>query len=92
MFEIKHKSGYAALGEAVVVQAAYDYYNALELRYKTPGSLGSYYRVKTLEDFFKSDWCYLLSPIEPDFIISYCHKRIREKYEKVGRTIELQGV
>ena len=28
MFEIKHKSGYAALGEAVVVQAAYDYYNA----------------------------------------------------------------
>ena len=51
MSEIKHNSGYVALGNAIVTQAAYDYYNALELRYKTPGSLAGYYRVMNLENF-----------------------------------------
>lgn len=88
MPEIKHNSGYAALGNAIVAQAAYDYYNALELRYKTPGSLGSYYRVKNLENFLKSDWCYFVSSIDPDYIISHCRHRIREKYRKDNDNVQ----
>lgn len=91
MSEIKHNSGYVALGNAIVAQAAYDYYNALELRYKTPGSLAGYYRVMNLENFLRSEWCCFISSIDSEYIISYCRKKVKQKYE-LRRNDDVQSI
>ena len=69
-------TGYERLANAIVIQAAEDYRDALADRKKDP--IQSAKDIKELESFFRSGWFRLLTEADPDYLI----KKHREEVGK----------
>lgn len=68
--------GYENLAIAIVVQAYDDYKKALRRKDRR--------EIKSIETFFYSDFCYLLTSIEPSYLINNAKREVRKKkWQKV---------
>ena len=68
-------TGWQALANAIVEQAARDYVSAVRLLKKDPESRIGMREAQDLEAFFHSAWYGILTDMDPDYLIS----RLREK-------------
>lgn len=59
---------YEGLANGIILQAAEDYRRALINKSK--------YKIESLERFFRSDWCLLLSSVNTEYIIEQIRKEI----------------
>lgn len=88
------ESPYAELAAEIVGQAIKDYIKILRKLWK-PGTGRETKRKLMLEkadieDFFYSHWCYALSDIDPDKLLSQCRIRAKElEREAIERKNEL---
>ena len=70
-------TGYQALANAIITQAADDYRaSALLLKLDPNDSVGSG-RLREIEKFFLSDWCKALTELDPAFILDRLRKENR---------------
>ena len=67
-------SGYQALANAIVEQAAKDYRAALKALRRHPDSKTSMEKAMELEQFFHSGWYSILTDVDPDYLISKLRK------------------
>ena len=66
--------GYEMLAVAIVVQAYDDYKNALKRKDRK--------EIKSIETFFYSDFYYILTSIEPSYLINNAKREVRKKNGK----------
>ena len=66
-------TGYQALANAIVIQAAKDYKSALRTLRNHPESRVTLSEALSLEKFFRSGWCSMLTDIDGEYLI----KRLR---------------
>ena len=66
--------GYEMLAVAIVAQAYDDYKKALKRKDRR--------EIKSIERFFYSDFCYLLTSIEPSYLINNAKREVRKKNGK----------
>ena len=71
---------YRNLGNAIIVQAANDYRNALDG--KSYCAKPPEWVIKETEKFFHSSWYKMLTKIDGDFIIEQLHREHNEKIRK----------
>ena len=64
-----------ALANAIIVQAAKDYRQALLKHQKEPDSVSAGIRIEEAERFFRSDWYRLLTTVDGEMLI----KQLREE-------------
>ena len=67
-------TGWAALANAIVKQAAQDYRDALKFLRKHPDSKEAMATAMEVEDFFHSDWYALLTTLDPEVLINRLRK------------------
>ena len=71
-------TGYQALANAIVLQAAKDYKAAIRQMKRHPGTRAGMGTVIQIEKFFHSAWFGVLTDIDPDYLI----KRLRREAVK----------
>lgn len=71
-------TGYQALANAIIEQAAKDYRDALKTLRRHPDSKAAMQKAMEVEQFFHSPWYAALTDIDPDFLI----KRLRKETVK----------
>ena len=57
------------LSNAIIIQAAKDYRDALRKQKRNPESVSAFIRIEEVEQFFRSDWYRLLTTIEGETLI-----------------------
>ncbi len=67
-------TGYQALANAIVEQAAKDYLAALKVLRRHPDSKTAMEEALELEQFFHSGWYSILTNVDPDYLISKLRK------------------
>ena len=67
-------TGYQALGNAIVEQAAKDYRAALKTLRRHPDSKAVMEEAMKLERFFHSGWYGILTDVDPDYLITKLRK------------------
>lgn len=67
-------TGWEALANAIVKQAAQDYREALKFLRKHPDSKEAMKTAMEAEEFFHSDWYATLTDIDPDYLIDRLRK------------------
>ncbi len=67
-------TGYPALGNAIVEQAAKDYRAALKTLRRHPDSKAAMEEAMKLERFFHSGWYGILTDVDPDYLITKLRK------------------
>ncbi len=67
-------SGYQALGNAIIEQAAKDYRAALKILCRHPDSKTAMEEAMEIERFFHSCWYGTLTDIDPDYLIAKLRK------------------
>ena len=60
---------YVRLANAVILQAAKDYHNALKRLKKHPRNETALYTKREVERFFRSDWYASLTTVNPEILI-----------------------
>ena len=68
---------YISLAEEIIIFAAKDYRKALRVLKKHPNNETALRRKNEVERFFRSEWCTVLSKLDPDLLI----KRLKEEAE-----------
>ena len=76
---------YLDLANAIIVQAVNDYRKALVKRELEPESRSAEYEVKSIEQFFYSEYYMMLTDLDPRYLIS----RIREEVEEDANAYKL---
>ena len=76
---------YLDLANAIIVQAVNDYRRALVKRALNPESRSAEYEVKSIEQFFYSEYYMMLTALDPRYLIS----RIREEVEEDANAYKL---
>ena len=76
---------YLDLANAIIVQAVNDYRKALVKRELNPESRSAEYEVKSIEQFFYSEYYMMLTDLDPRYLIS----RIREEVEEDANAYKL---
>lgn len=69
---------YENLANAIIMQAAADYFVALKKVRKHPDNKAAIHDALSLENFFHSGWYAELTSVDPDYLI----RRLREKVSK----------
>ena len=67
-------SGYQALANAVIEQAAKDYRDVIHRLKRYPDSKAAMETAMEVERFFHSDWYAALTDIDPDYLIDRLRK------------------
>ena len=67
-------SGYQALANAIIEQAAKDYRDAIHRLKRYPDSKVAMETAMEVERFFHSDWYATLTDIDPDYLIDRLRK------------------
>ena len=67
-------TGYQALANAVIEQAAKDYRDALRRLKRHPDSKAAMAEAMEIERFFHSPWFGVLTQIDPDYLINRLRK------------------
>lgn len=70
-------SNYEMLANAIVVQAAKDYRTARRKLQNNPYSMKALQTVKEVEEFFRSDWFKVLTPVDGGTIL----KLLEEEFD-----------
>ena len=67
-------TGYQALANAIIIQAAKDYKAALRQMKRHPGTKAGMGTIMQIERFFHSSWFGMLTQIDPDYLINRLRK------------------
>lgn len=67
-------TGFQALANAIIIQAAKDYKAAIQLIKRHPGSKAGMDTVMEIEAFFHSPWYSMLTDVDPDYLIQKLRK------------------
>ncbi len=67
-------TGYQALANAIVEQAAQDYRNALKNLRRHPDSKAAMEEALKIEEFLHSGWYAALTEVDPDYLINRLRK------------------
>lgn len=70
------KEEYENLANAIVLQAARDYRNALKNLQRNPRSRSALYEKNEIEQFFHSDWYLQLTSVEPEMLIKQLNQEV----------------
>ena len=62
-------TGYQALANAIIIQAAKDYKAALRQMKRHPGTKAGMGTIMQIEKFFHSRWFGILTDVDPDYLI-----------------------
>ena len=89
-------TGFENLANAIIVQAAIDYRREYDVLLKRPSDKDAKKRLAQLVDFFYSDYCLLLTKINPDYLIEQIEKtpfaELRKEARRYGYTGYSHGV
>ncbi len=67
-------TGYQALGNAIIEQAAKDYRDAIRRLKRHPDSKAAMETAMEVERFFHSGWYAVLTDLDPDYLINRLRK------------------
>ena len=67
-----------ALANAIIVQAAKDYRQALRKQQKEPDNAAARIRIEEVERFFRSDWYRLLTAVDGEMMIRMLREDVEE--------------
>lgn len=76
-----YEANYHSLASAIVEPVIEEYKKALRMN--------DTYTIKRCERWFMSEWCYLLSSMDGDYIINACRKVVQN--EKTNRRNDSKG-
>ena len=89
-------NGFENLANAIIVQAAVDYRREYDILLKRPRDQDAQKHLAQLVDFFYSDYCLLLTKINPDYLIEQIEKtplaELRREARRYGYTGDSHGV
>ena len=74
--------GYQALANAIVMSAAKDYKAALKRKKKNPNNRSVQAQICSLERFFRSSYCQILSDLNPEYLIQRMRKEVFDNDSK----------
>ena len=69
-------TGYQALANAIVIQAAKDYKSAIRTLKKHPKSRSAQAEITNLEKFFRSGWYSMLTDVDGEYLIKRLRKAV----------------
>lgn len=69
-------TGYQALANAIVIQAAKDYKSAIRTLKKHPKSRSAQAEITNLEEFFRSGWYSMLTDVDGEYLIKRLRKAV----------------
>ena len=72
----KIMTGYQALANAIIAQAARDYRTALRIQKRHPDSRAALSEIRRLERFFRSNWYSVLTNLNPEYLIAMLRKEM----------------
>jgi hypothetical protein len=67
---------YESLANAIILQAAKDYRNALKRLKKRPNREIDLYMKQEVEQFFRSDWYSCLTTVDPEILIRKLNEEV----------------
>jgi len=67
---------YESLANAIILQAAKDYRNALKRLKKQPNREIDLYMKQEVEQFFRSDWYSCLTTVDPEILIRKLNEEV----------------
>ena len=68
--------GYQALANAIVMSAVKDYKTALKRKKKNPNNRSAQAQISSLERFFRSSYCQILSDLNSEYLIRRMRKEV----------------
>lgn len=88
--------GFENLANAIIVQAAVDYRREYDILLRRPGDQNAQAWLAFLKKFFHSEYCHLLTDIDPDYLIERIEatsfQDLRRKTRNYSYTSESHGV
>ena len=67
-------TGTQALANAIVAQAAKDYYESIQALKRNPSNRVAKANAKKIEKFFRSAWYSMLTDLDPDYLLDHLQK------------------
>ncbi len=67
-------TGYQALANAIIAQAAKDYKAALRIQKRHPDSRAAMAEIRRIERFFRSPWFNVLTDLNSEYLIAHLRK------------------